>query len=38
MKVLLDSFHLSGDTLGFHPHIPKLQIYIAQALTLGGKG
>ena len=39
MKVLLNSFHLNGRTLGFHPHTYKLQPHLlTQGLTLGVKG
>ena len=36
MKVLFNSFHLNGDTLGFHPQTQKLQPHLlTQGLTLG---
>ena len=39
MKVLLDSFHLNGHTLGFHPQTQKLEPHLlTQCLTLGLKG
>ena len=39
MKVLLNSFHLNGQTLGFHPQTQKLQQHIlTQGLTVGLKG
>ena len=39
MKVLLNSFHLNGHTLGFHPQTQKLQPHLlTQGLTLGEKG
>ena len=28
MKVLLDSFHLNGHTLGFHPQTQKVQPHL----------
>ena len=39
MKVLLNSFHLNGHTLGFDPQIQKLEPHLlTQVLTLGVKG
>ena len=39
MKVLLNSFHLNGHTLGFYPQTQKVQPHLlAQGLTLGVKG
>ena len=39
MKVLLNSFHLNGRTLGFHPQTQKLEPHLlTQGLTLGVKG
>ena len=39
MKVLLNSFHLNGHTLGFHLQTQKLQPYLlTEGLTLGVKG
>ena len=39
MKVLLNSFHLNGHTLGFHPQTQKVQpLLLTQGLTLGVKG
>ena len=39
MKVLLNSFHLNGYTLGFHPQTLKLGPHLlTQGLTLGVKG
>ena len=39
MKVLLNSFHLNGHTLGFHPQTQKLQPHLlTQGLTLGAEG
>ena len=39
MKVLLNSFHLNGHTLGFHPQTQKVQLHLlTQGLTLGVKG
>ena len=39
MKVLLNSFHLNGHTLGFHPQTQKLETHLlTQGLTLGVKG
>ena len=36
MKVLLDSFHLNGHTLGFHPQTQKVQQHLlTQGLTQG---
>ena len=36
MKVLLNSFHLNGHTLGFHPLTQKLEQHLlTQGLTLG---
>ena len=36
MKVLLNSFHLNGHTLGFHPQTQKVQKHLlTQGLTLG---
>ena len=39
MKVLLNSFHLNGHTLGFHPQTQKLVSVnlLTQGLTLGVK-
>ena len=38
MKVLLNSFHLNGHTLGFHPQTQKIQPHLlTQGLTLGVK-
>ena len=35
MKVLLNSFHLNGHTLGFHPQTEKLQSHLlTQGFTL----
>ena len=39
MEVLLDSVHLNGHTLGFHPQTKKLQPHLlTQGSTLGVKG
>ena len=39
MKVLLNSFHLNGHTLGFHSQTLKLETHLlTQGLTLGEKG
>ena len=38
MKVLLNSFHLNGHTLGFHPQTPKAQHRLTRGLTMGVKG
>ena len=39
MEVLLNSFHLNGHTLGFHPQTRKVQPHLlTQGLTLGVKG
>ena len=39
MKVTLNTFHLDGHTLGFHPHTLKLKIQqLTQCLILGVKG
>ena len=39
MKVLLNSFHLNGHTLGFYPQTQKLEPrLLTQGLTLGVKG
>ena len=39
MKVLLNSFHLNGHSLDFHPQTQKLQPHsLTQGLTLGVKG
>ena len=39
MKVLLNSFHLNGHTLGFHPQTQKLEPHLlTQGLTLRVKG
>ena len=39
MKVLLNSVHLNGHTLGFHPQTQKVQPHLlTQVLTLGVKG
>ena len=40
MKVLLNSFHLNGHTLGFHPQTQKLEPHLLTllGLTLGVKG
>ena len=39
MKVLLNSFHLNGHTLGLHPQTQKVQPYLlTQGLNLGVKG
>ena len=38
LKVLLNSFHLNGHTLGFHPQTQKVQQHLlTQGLTLGMK-
>ena len=38
LKVLLNSFHLNGHTLGFHPQTQKVQLHLlTQGLTLGVK-
>ena len=34
MHVLLNSFHLSGQTLGFHPQAQKLDLQLYAKLTL----
>ena len=37
--MLLNSFHLNGHTLGFHPQTQKLKPHLlTQGLTLGAKG
>ena len=39
MKVLLNSFHLNGHTLRFHPQTQKLEPHLlTHGLTLGVKG
>ena len=39
MTILLNSFHLNGYTLGFHPQTQKVQPYLlTQGATLGVKG
>ena len=39
IKLLLDSFHLNGHTLGFYPQTQKVQPHLlTQGLTLGVKG
>ena len=39
LKVLLNSFHLNGHTLGFHPQTQTLEPHLlTQGLTLGAKG